>query len=212
MPPFWSFLALTTLMSVVGRPLLDDLFVTASLAFSTSLPSSRLIGELVGTSGDLSIRIYLLRVRFLASVLACVVGSCLRRASVYRVFVPLSFVCFSLRSSGCVVAVCSSPVTLHMSPLTFSRMEEISWEEFSIALLISSLASSHMLYSLSAACLVCLVASLIASAACSVESRRGPICLITTRAISSAFWATASCSRRVATARIPLGSTLGGAQ
>jgi len=82
----------------------------------------------------------------------------------------------------CVVLL----LPLLMSPLTFSRVEEISWEEFA-ELLISSLASSHVLYNLSAACLACLVAMSIASAACSVESRRGPICLITAWAISSAF-------------------------
>src|SRR5882724_1002692 len=120
--------------------------------------------------------------------------------------------CVFLFLMGCVAAVCSASVALLMSPLTFSRVEEFLWEEFSIALLISSLASSHMLYNLSAACLVCLVAMSIASAARSVESRRGLICLITAWAISSAFCATDFCSRRVATAWIPLGSTLGGAQ
>src|SRR5882724_5349380 len=121
MPPFWSFLAPTTLISVVGRPLLDDIFVTAALAFSTSLSSSRLLRGLASDSGDLSIRICLLRVRFLASVPACVVGSCLLRASAYGVFIPWLFVSFSHGSEGCVAAVCSASVALLMSPLTFLR-------------------------------------------------------------------------------------------
>jgi len=52
---------------------------------------------------------------------------------------------------------------------------------------------------------VCLVALSIASAVCLDKSRSGLIHLITDRAISSAFWVAVSCSRRVATAHIPLG-------
>jgi len=83
----------------------------------------------VGASGDLSIRICLLGVWFSASVLVCVMGSCLLKASVYGVFAPLSFVPFSLWPLDCVVAVCSSSVTLLMSPLMFSR-RRFCWRHF----------------------------------------------------------------------------------
>ena len=107
--------------------------------------------------------------------------------------------------------LCSSSTALFMSPLTCSRMEEISLDAFSITLFILSLASSHMLYILSAGCHVYLVASSITSATCSDRSRSRLICFIMDRAMSSVFWAAVSCSSRVATAHIPLSSMLGGA-
>jgi len=79
-------------------------------------------------------------------------------------------------------------------------------EAFSIALLILSLASSHVLYILSVACHVCLVALSITSIVCLDKSRSGLIHFMRDRAINSAFWVTTSCSRRVAMAQIPLGS------
>src|SRR5882724_1448500 len=111
-----------------------------------------------------------------------------------------------------MVAVCSSSTTLLMSPLLFSIMEEISLEALSVTFLISSLTSSHMLYILSVACHVCLVALSIISAACLDRSRSRLIHFIMDRAISSAFWVADSCCSRVAMAHIPLGSMLGGAQ
>ena len=211
MPPFCSFLAPTILISDWGRLFWVAIFDRALLAFSTSLPLSRLLRWLAGVSGDLSIRICLFHARIRASVPACVEGSCLLRASAYGVFVPFLCVSCAPWTSVCLVDLCRPSNALFMSPLACSRMEEISLDELSVALFISSLASLHVLYILSAACWVCLVALSITSAACSDRSSSGLIRFMTDRAMSSAFWAAVSCSSRVAMARIPLGSMLGGA-
>ena len=79
-------------------------------------------------------------------------------------------------------------------------------------MLILSLASLHVLYILSTACQVCLVALSIISAVWSDRSRSGLIHLVMAMAISLVFWAVTSCSSRVAMAQIPFGRTLGGAQ
>src|SRR5882724_9064216 len=211
MPPFCSFLAQTILISVWGHSFWVAIFDRASLAFLTSLPSSRLLRWLVGASGDLSIRVCLFCAQIQASIPACVEGSCLLRASAYGVFVPFLYVSCAPWTSVCLVDLCRPSNALFMSPLACSRMEEISLDELSVALFISSLASSHVLYILSAGSRVCLVASLITSTACSDWSSSGLIRLMTDRAMNSAFWAVVSCSSRVATARMPLGSMLGGA-
>jgi len=93
--PFCSFLAPITLTPVVGHPSGVVIFIMAMLAFSTKLPSMRSSRWLVGASGVLSTSICLLQVQLRARVPVCVVGSCLLRASVYVILVPVSVVPFS---------------------------------------------------------------------------------------------------------------------
>jgi len=81
----------------------------------------------------------------------------------------LAICSFFLWVCGYVAAVCSASVAFLYVSFDILEGGGDFMGEISIALLISSLASSHVLYSLSAACLVCLVAMLIASAACSVQ-------------------------------------------
>src|SRR5882724_1386804 len=88
-PPFWSFLAPMTFTPMVGQPSCVVIFNMALLAFYTKLLSSRLSRRLVWASRDLSTRICLLRVWFHARVPACVVGSCLLRASAYVILAPV---------------------------------------------------------------------------------------------------------------------------
>ena len=127
-------------------------------------------------------------------------------------FIPFMFAWFSSWFSILVVVVCISFIILLTSLLIFSRADDSSLQVQSIDLLISSLASSHMLNILSAACLVCLVVSSIISVMCLVRSRRGLILFMTEMAVSSALWLVAPSSSRVVMALIPLGSMLGGAQ
>jgi len=110
---------------------------------------------------------------------------------------------------GCLVDLCRPSNALFMSPLACSRMEEISLDELSVALFISSLASSHVLYNLSAASQVCLVASSIASTACSDWSSSGLICFMMDRVMNSAFWAVISCSSKVAMGSYAFGQYAG---
>src|SRR5882724_2864776 len=90
-----------------------------------------------------------------------------------------------------IVIVCSSFTILLISSLMLSRAEDNSLQVHSVALLISSLASSHVLNILLAACLVCLVISSIISVTCLVSSRRGLIVFMTDTAISLALWVVA---------------------
>src|SRR5882724_793179 len=160
-PPFCSLFAPITFTSVWFGASVLLIFVIASFAFSTSLPWSRLSRWLAMVSGALSTRTCLFLAWLRASVPAWDVGNCLLRASAY--VVPIPFVCFRLSSwfSVQVVAVWSSFTILSMSPLMLSIVVDRSLAAHSVTLLISSLASSHMLYILSAACRVCLVVSSI---------------------------------------------------
>ena len=144
-PPFWSFFGTNDFYSCGGSAILCCHLRHSPIGFSTKLPSSRSSRRLARASGVLSMRICLLRVQLWARVPACVMGSCLLRVSAYVILAPVLVVSLSHWASVCMVAVCSSLVAFLMSPLMFSMVEEILLVAFSVALLSSSLASSHVL-------------------------------------------------------------------